>query len=291
MDPLYGYQTVNVESQERNSASLLWWMKRTIALRKQHKVFGRGRTTFLSPDNRKILAYMRHDETDTILVLANLSNQVQPVELDLAAYEGLMPQEMFGGAEFPAIGTTPYFLSLGPYASYWFILQAPEPVILWTEVTPGALAELEATLPVLVLSGRWDSLFAPGVRYRLETDLLPAYLSRQRWFGGKARTIERVHLLDYGVLQAAAPPIYLVLIEIAYTQGEPETYALLLGISTDEAAKTVLQTEPTCVLARVRSTVLAASSVLMHEQHHLTSAAGEFRAFVTRAYPEVRGPA
>ena len=71
-----------------------------------------------------------HDETDTILVLANLSNQVQPVELDLAAYEGLMPQEMIGGAEFPAIGTTPYFLSLGPYASYWFILQAPEPVIM-----------------------------------------------------------------------------------------------------------------------------------------------------------------
>ena len=117
-----------------------------------------------------------------------------------------MPQEMFGGAEFPAIGTTPYFLSMGPYASYWFILQAPEPVIMWTEVTPGALEELEATLPVLVLSGRWDSLFAPGVRRRLETDLLPAYLLHQRWFGGKARTIERVRLLDYGVLQAAADP-------------------------------------------------------------------------------------
>jgi maltose alpha-D-glucosyltransferase / alpha-amylase len=305
MDPLYGYQTVNVESQERNSASLLWWMKRTIALRKQHKVFGRGRTTFLSPDNRKILAYTRHDETDTILVLANLSNQVQPVELDLSAYEGLLPQEMFGGAEFPAIGPTPYFLSMGPYASYWFILQAPEPVIMWTEVTPGALEELEATLPVLVLSGRWDSLFAPGVRRRLETDLLPTYLSRQRWFGGKARTIERVRLLDYGVLQAAAPPLYLKLIEVAYTQGGAETYALLLGISTDEAAKTLLQTDPTCVLARVRSrqgegllhdavgTEAAATLLLdlIQEHHHLTSAAGEFRAFVTRAYPDVRGPA
>src|SRR5262245_64938262 len=105
-------------------------MKRSIALRKQHKVFGRGRTTFLSPDNRKILAYIRHDETDTILVLANLSNQVQPVELDLSAYEGLMPQEMIGGAEFPVIGTTPYFLSLGPYAFYWFIFMFPDPVFL-----------------------------------------------------------------------------------------------------------------------------------------------------------------
>jgi maltose alpha-D-glucosyltransferase/alpha-amylase len=305
MDPLYGYQTVNVESQERNSASLLWWMKRTIALRKQHKVFGRGRTTFLGPDNRKILAYVRHDETDTILVLANLSNQVQPVELDLAAYEGLMPQEMFGGAEFPAIGTTPYFLSLGPYASYWFLLHAPEPVIMWTEVAPDGLEELEETLPVLVLSGRWDSLFAPEVRRRLESDLLPAYLLHQRWFGGKARTIEHVRLLDYGVLQAAAPPIYLALIEVVYVAGETETYALLLGISTDEAAKTLLQTEPTSVLARVRSRqgegllhdavgIEAAATLLLnliHEHHHLTSAAGEFRAFVTRAYPDVRGPA
>ena len=305
MDPLYGYQTVNVENQERNSASLLWWMKRSIALRKQHKVFGHGRTTFLSPNNRKILAYVRHDETDTILVLANLSNQVQPVELDLTAYEGLTPQEMFGGTEFPAIGTTPYFLSLGPYASYWFILQAPEPVIMWTEMTPGALEELEATLPVLVLPGRWDSLFAPGVRRRLETDLLPVYLSHQRWFGGKARTIEHVRLLDYGMLQAAAPPLYLVVIEVAYTQGGAETYTLLLGISTDEDAKAVLQTDPTCVLARVRSrqgegllhdavgTEAAATLLLaqIHAQHHLTSAAGEFRAFVTRAYPDVRGPA
>jgi maltose alpha-D-glucosyltransferase/alpha-amylase len=164
---------------------------------------------------------------------------------------------------------------------------------------------LEATLPVLVLSGRWDSLFAPGVRRRLETDLLPAYLSHQRWFGGKARTIERIHLLDYGVLQAVAPPTYLVLIEVTYTQGGAETYTILLGISSDEAAKTVLQTDPTCVLARVRSrqgegllhdavgTEAAATLLLtmMHEQHHLTSAAGEFRAFVTKAYPEVRGPA
>ena len=155
-----------------------------------------------------------------------------------------------------------------------------------------------------MLSGRWDSLFAPEVRRRLETDLFPAYLLHQRWFGGKARTIERVRLLDYGVLQAAAPPIYLALIEVVYTAGEAETYALLLGISTDEAAKTLLQTDPTSVLARVRSrqgegllhdavgTEAAATLLLnlIHEHHHLTSAAGEFRAFVTRAYPDVRGP-
>ena len=162
-------------------------------------------------------------------------------------------------------------------------------------MTPGALEELEATLPVLVLSGRWDSLFAPGVRRRLETDLLPAYLSHQRWFGGRHAPLS-IHLLDYGVLQAVAPPTYLVLIEVTYAQGGAETYTLLLSISSDEAAKTLLQTDPTRVLARVRSrqgegllhdavgTEAAEATLLltlMHEQHHLTSAAGEFRAFVT----------
>jgi maltose alpha-D-glucosyltransferase/alpha-amylase len=248
---------------------------------------------------------VRHDETDTIVVLANLSNQVQPAELDLTAYEGLMPQEMFGGAEFPAIGTAPYFLALGPYASYWFILRAPEPVLVWTEVTPGALEALEATLPVLVLSGRWESLFAPGVRDRLEADLLPAYLARQRWFSAKARTIERSRLVDYGVLQAAAPPIYLLLVEVTYAQGGTDTYALLLGISTDEVAKALLQSDPGCVLTRVRSrqgegllhdamgTEAAAWLLLnmIQGSQHLISAAGELRAFVTPAYPELRGPA
>ena len=295
MDPLYGYQTVNVESQERNSASLLWWMKRTIALRKQHKVFGRGRTTLLSPDNRKILAYVRHDETDTILVLANLSNQVQPVELDLTAYEGLLPQEMFGGAEFPAIGTAPYFLALGPYASYWFVLHAPEPVMMWAEGVPGTAEALETTLPIMVLSGRWETLFAQGARRRLETDLLPAYLSRQRWFGGKARTMARLRLVDYCLLQPTSPLLYLVLVEVTYTQGGAETYALLLGISTDETAETLPQTDPGCVLARVRSrqgegllhealgTEAAATLLLtlLHEPLHLTSEAGELRTFIT----------
>ncbi|MGE3540859.1 MAG: maltose alpha-D-glucosyltransferase [Candidatus Tectimicrobiota bacterium] len=304
MDPVYGYQTVNVESQERNSASLLWWMKRIIALRKQHKVFGRGRLTLLSPNNRKILAYVRQDETHTIMILANLSNQVQPVELDLAAYEGLVPQEMTGGAEFPAIGTIPYFLSLGPYASYWFALRAPEPVMLWGDAGAAPAEALASALPVLVLSGRWETLFVQGARQRLETDLLPAYLARQRWFGGKARTLERLRLLDYCLLQSTPPLLYLVLVSLHYAEGEDETYALLLGISADAADESLLQTEPGCVLARLRSrqgegilyealgTEAAATLLLtlIQEQRRLASPAGEIRGLRSRVYAEVRGP-
>jgi maltose alpha-D-glucosyltransferase/alpha-amylase len=122
-DPVYGYQVVNVESQERDRTSLLQWLKRMIALRKQHQVFGRGEMTLLQPRNRTILAYIRHDATDTILVVANLSSQPQKVELDLAAYTGMVPREMCREGECPPIGTGPYGLTLEPYACSWFHLE------------------------------------------------------------------------------------------------------------------------------------------------------------------------
>jgi len=123
MDAVYGYQAVNVEAQESDAASLLPWMRNMIRLRKQFKVFGRGTMEFLSPSNPKVLAYVRRYRDDVILCVANLSRTVQPAELDLRAFAGLVPVEMLGFTEFPAIGATPYFLTLGPYGFYWFELQ------------------------------------------------------------------------------------------------------------------------------------------------------------------------
>ena len=123
MDALYGYQAVNVEAEERDTASLLHWIRNLIRLRKQFKVFGRGSIEFLSPSNRKVLAYVRRYREDVILSVANLARSVQPVELDLSAFAGLMPVEMLGYTEFPVIGTAPYFLTLGPSGFYWFELQ------------------------------------------------------------------------------------------------------------------------------------------------------------------------
>jgi maltose alpha-D-glucosyltransferase / alpha-amylase len=121
-DPVYGYRVVNVESQEHDPASLLQWTKRMIALRKQHQVFGRGEMTLLQPPNRTILAYIRHNATDTIMVVANLSSQPQPVELDLAFYTGRIPREMCTEAAFPPIEAGSYGLTLGPYACLWLRL-------------------------------------------------------------------------------------------------------------------------------------------------------------------------
>src|SRR5262249_53238873 len=123
MDAVYGYQAVNVEAQEDDTASLLHWMRNMIRLRKLFKVFGRGTMEFLSPANLKIVAYVRRYKDDVILCVANLSRTVQPGELDLSRFAGMTPVEMFGYTEFPTIGAAPYFLTLGPYDFYWFELQ------------------------------------------------------------------------------------------------------------------------------------------------------------------------
>jgi maltose alpha-D-glucosyltransferase/alpha-amylase len=123
MDPVYGYQAVNVEAQDSDSASLLHWVRNMVRLRRLFKVFGRGTMEFLRPANRKVLAYVRRFGDDVILCVANLSRTAQPAELDLAQFAGLVPVEMLGYTEFPPIAATPYFLTLGPYGFYWFELQ------------------------------------------------------------------------------------------------------------------------------------------------------------------------
>jgi len=123
MDPIYGYQAINVEAQERDGSSLLQWMKNLIGLRKLFPVLGVGTLRFLEPANTRVLVYLREHESDAILCVANLSHNVQPVELDLSGFAGFVPIEILGYTEFPRIGQVPYFLTLGPYGFYWFELQ------------------------------------------------------------------------------------------------------------------------------------------------------------------------
>jgi maltose alpha-D-glucosyltransferase/alpha-amylase len=125
MDPVYGYQAINVEAQQRTLTSLFHWMKRLIRVRQQYPVFGRGDITFLDPTNQKVLAYVRHHEGQYILCVNNLSRFSQPCELDLHAYNGAVPVELIGGVRFPPIGELPYFVTLGPHSFYWFRLEMP----------------------------------------------------------------------------------------------------------------------------------------------------------------------
>src|SRR3954462_8880657 len=158
MDPVYGYQAINVEAQESSAFSLLNWMKRLIALRKQFKVFSRGTLQVLPATNRKVLAFVRSYQDEQVLCIANLSRTTQPVELDLSLFKGMTPVEMLGLTEFPRIGDLPYFLTLPGYNFYWFRLQAtPSPISAQRLTDAGETAqEISDALPAFFMGVAWD---------------------------------------------------------------------------------------------------------------------------------------
>jgi maltose alpha-D-glucosyltransferase / alpha-amylase len=125
MDQVYSYQALNVEAQQRNSSSLLHWVRELIQIRKRHPVFGLGSFEALRPANSRVLAFLREDADDTILVVANMAGTAQYVELDLSRFAGHHPIEMAGGTYFPQIGDLPYLLTMGPHGFYWFQIAQP----------------------------------------------------------------------------------------------------------------------------------------------------------------------
>jgi maltose alpha-D-glucosyltransferase/alpha-amylase len=249
MDPVYGYQAINVEAQERAPFSLLNWMKRVIGLRKQSQVFGRGTIEFLPANNRKILAYLRKYHDEEILCVANLSRSVQPVELDLSRFKGLTPVEMLFLTEFPSIGELPYFLTLGGYAFYVFRLQQ-SPASLTARVAPETVASVGDT-PALFMGVAWDTLLDGNVRTLIERDLLVGFLQRQRWFGGKARGVRTARFVDWGLLRRGFHPLFLTIVEVEYQDGERDDYFLPLAIGGLADVKTIEERSPHGVLARV----------------------------------------
>ncbi|MGE5619318.1 MAG: maltose alpha-D-glucosyltransferase [Sphingomonadaceae bacterium] len=246
-DPEYNYEAIQAETQQNNPSSLLWWMKRLIALRKQYRAFSRGSLRFLHPENRKVLAFLRSYQSETILVVANLSRHAQYVQLDLGEYRGMVPVETFGGVPFPAIGDAPYFLTLGSHSFYWFSLE-PEEVAL-QEVRP---IEPKARISTLSVSGSWRQLLQERGATPL-TEVLPSYLQVRRWFGGKARRIQRTRILDTVLVPFDDTEAYVTLIEVSYAEGDAETYQLFITFSTGEEAERLLQEMPHTVVARVRT--------------------------------------
>jgi maltose alpha-D-glucosyltransferase / alpha-amylase len=123
MDPVYGFQAVNVEAQLRTPSSQLRWLRRFISLRKEHPVFGLGTYEPLAPNNTKIFAHIRRFEDDIAVCVHNLARSAQAVELDLSASEGRTPVEMFGRTAFPRVGELPYLLTLAPRGFFWFLLE------------------------------------------------------------------------------------------------------------------------------------------------------------------------
>jgi maltose alpha-D-glucosyltransferase/alpha-amylase len=240
IDPQYHYEQVNVEVEQTNPYSLLWWTKRLIATRRRFRAFGRGTMEFLYPENRKILAFVRRYQEETILVVANLSRLVQCFELDLSQFRGMVPVELSGATHFPEITERPYFLNLSPFAFYWFALERQR-----TEVSLGA-----EELP-LISAKSWSELFSERNRDLLSAAIL-RYVRSRRWFGGKAKTVNAVAIRD--TLPLGPEAGLLSILEIEYTEGEPDRYLLPLAMAQARRAEEPERT--TTLIARLRDGAL-----------------------------------
>ncbi|WP_425517096.1 maltose alpha-D-glucosyltransferase [Miltoncostaea marina] len=242
IDPEFHYEMVNVENQAKNGGSLLWWMRRMLALRKRYPVFGRGELEFLHPENRRVLAYLREDEDTSVLVVANLSRLAQYVELDLSRFKGAVPLELSGQTHFPPIGELPYLLTLGPYSVYWLALEGPrEPA-----------EEGEGALPTITADGSIDALVAGRGREPLER-AIARFLPSRRWFPDKARTIRSVTITDSLPIDGARPrlPARLLIVRVEYTEGEPQTFSMLVTVYEGERAENLMGDAPRSVIARL----------------------------------------
>jgi maltose alpha-D-glucosyltransferase/alpha-amylase len=239
IDPEYNYESVNVEAQQNNLHSLLLWMRRLLALRRRYKAFSRGTIEFLSPSNPRVLAFLRRHGDECLVVVANLSRFVQFVELDLQAFAGQVPVELFGQNPFPPIGDLPYLLTLGPHAFYWFgLASAP------AERTPAALAATPS-YPVVRTRGDWRALVAGRERPALEA-ALQTVLPVQRWFSAKGSGIKTVTITDTIPLDDS----WIVLARVTTTDAaDTAIYALPLIFLRGAAAATARRDRPGTVLA------------------------------------------
>jgi maltose alpha-D-glucosyltransferase/alpha-amylase len=244
-EPAYHYESVNVEAHQDNPHSLLWWMKRLIAMRKRYRAFGRGSLEFLYPANHRVLAFIRRFEDEIILVVANISRYAQYVELDLSRFKGMVPVELSGRTEFPPIGDLPYLLTLGAHAFYWFGLEPARIVDV-----DSAEAAPTREIPAMEVAGAWTKIFDKKHRPALEK-LLPPFLQSRRWFGGKARKIKSIWIRDTIPVPHGDTESICAFVSVDYTEGDGELYIVPMTFATGERAEQVERDTPHARLARL----------------------------------------
>jgi len=299
IDYEYHYQTVNVEAQEGNLHSLLWWMRRLIALRRQFKAFGRGSIEFLNPENSRVLAFIRSYEEERILVVANLSRFVQYAELDLSKFKPMVPVELFGRNPFPAISERPYPFTLGPHVFLWFSIEQPHGAAL------GDIAGYR--VPQIEVATGFESLMRSPLRHKIN-HVLPDYLPHCRWFRAKTRSIRSAHITEALPLTEGPEATHLTLVNVDYRNAESETYVLPMALATGETAAKVRAEWPDRIIAQLRFAERNGASegllydavadpefgralLAMIERHRrIKGATGELTAATAKHYHDLRGP-
>jgi maltose alpha-D-glucosyltransferase/alpha-amylase len=235
IEPEYHYESVNVENQEHNPSSLLWWMRRTIAMRKRFKAFGCGNLEMLPSDNPKVLTFIRSFEDEKLLVVINLSRFSQTVTVDLSNHAGMTPEEVFSRNRFPMIQETRYHFTMGPYDYFWFMLQSTE-----------AQAESrEDGLKLKLREGHpWSDVLKGKTGERLCGIVMPHYLQRVFWFCGKGRVISQIRVIDSCKLKQADQLFQLVFLQVTYTEWKPEIYLIPMTWLSNEQVQAVSDRHP-----------------------------------------------
>jgi maltose alpha-D-glucosyltransferase / alpha-amylase len=257
IEPKYHYEAINVENQQNDPSSLLWWVRHAISIRKRFKAFSRGTTEFLYPTNAKIIAYLRKYKDEVILVTINLSGRPQSTELDLSSLRDYQPRDVFGGSIFPQIGlgSSAYRMTFGPYGYYVFSL---------TKKVESVTAVAKAReIPEIRVQKRIESLLEGKPKDKLESEVFPSYLQANRWFGGKGREIDRIRIRDVLPFSSqkaegtttAAPneqqQYYVVLLDVYYNEGLPEAYLVPFSYSPVDISKQLSERNPQAIIAKV----------------------------------------
>src|ERR1700722_1621486 len=308
MDPIYGFEAVNVEAQQRDRSSLLNWMKRMLQVRKTSQSFGRGTLKFIRPGNRKVLVYLRQYGDDTILCVVNLSRSAQPVEIELADHKGAVPIGLLGSTGFPPVGELPYFLTLPAYGFYWFRLSREAQAPPWHDER---LAKEDLPVPVLVEG--WNSFFpervaawranlATRLRVQLESRVIPQFVSTQRWYAGKGAPIISARLTDHGARENSLER-WLITIFTIESPTETNQYFIPLAIAIEDGEESRWKKLQPSAIARVRqqATVGVLADACVDENfcrvvvdaigsaRELETQFGHIRPSATSLYPELRG--
>lgn len=247
LDPEYHYEAVNVEAQQSNPSSLFWWTKRILGLRQRWPALGRGTIKFLQPDNRKILMFIREYEGQRVLVVANLSRHAQSMVADLSEYKDHVLVEIFGRTRFPVIHDGAYGLTISPHAFFWFALEPVAPAVHGAVALPTKLADV----PELAAESGWTALLHAQTHRALD-DVLASYLQQRRWYGGKARDLRSLDLVDAIDVATAHGPAHLLLLNADYATGDSEVYVLPVTHAPVEQAERIVRHYPNAAIARVR---------------------------------------
>ncbi|HPI97879.1 MAG TPA: putative maltokinase, partial [Synergistales bacterium] len=241
-DPNFHYQVINVENQESNPSSLLWWMRRSIAIRRRYKAFSRGDFSLVKSDNPRVVAFTRTYEDQILLIVANLSRFSQVVNMELRDLQGYLPEELSSGNTFLQVSERPYTITMGPHGYFAFqILSSGK---------PSTISEREP-LKIIRTSFSWRGFLSDAEKELLESDILPAYVMGSKWFFSKHRKIRRISIDNIVRIPVEGDFVHLSCIKVQYPLGSSDMFLLPLSIAQGEKGQEILNLYPEAAIAEV----------------------------------------